>query len=112
MFPTMRNGGKGRGQFGSPRARLGEASATHPNIRSEITCRGMSNLLSLSRRNHLRDPANARVACIQVALRIHDHVVGFDKLALPSAGSVTHRAEHVAVPVQLEDLAVLTGRQP
>src|ERR1700716_998843 len=107
MLPTMRNGGKGRVQFGAPCARLGGASATHPNIRSEITCRGMSNLLSLPRRNHLRDPANARVACIQVAVRIHDHVVGFDKLAVPSAGPVPYRTEHVAVPVHLEDLAVL-----
>src|SRR5947208_2597096 len=67
---------------------------------------------SLLRRNHLGDAANARVACIQVVLLVHDQVAGFDELTAPYTHSVADRTEHLAVPVQLQELAVLTGRHP
>jgi hypothetical protein len=67
---------------------------------------------SLLRSHHFRDAANAGVACKQVSARIHCHVIGFDKLAFPSTGSVAYRAEHVAIPVDLEDLSILPGRHP
>ena len=41
MFPTMRSGGNGRVQSGLPCAKTGEASAKHPNIRSEVSLGGM-----------------------------------------------------------------------
>lgn len=45
----------------------------------------------LLRRNHFRDPANAGVAGIQVALLVPGDVISFDELALPCTRSVTHR---------------------
>src|SRR5438552_5330051 len=62
--------------------------------------------------NHFRDPANAGVACIQVVLLVHDPVAGFDELAGPYTHSVTDRAEHFSVPVQLQELAILAARHP
>src|SRR5258705_8700242 len=41
MFQIIRNGGNGRVQSGFPCARAGEASAKHPNIRSEISFDGI-----------------------------------------------------------------------
>ena len=63
-------------------------------------------------RNHFRDPADSRVACIYVAVRIHGHVVGFVKLAGPRTGSLANRTEYVAIPVQLNDLAIFSRRHP
>src|SRR4051812_18286389 len=64
------------------------------------------------RRHHLRDAGHRRIARIQIALRIHGHVVRFDELSLAAARAVADGAEHAAVPVDLEDLAVLPGREP
>src|SRR5436190_344152 len=44
MFPMMRNGGKARVQLGSVWARLGEARAKYPTIRSEINRDGIGAL--------------------------------------------------------------------
>src|SRR3954471_24830032 len=68
--------------------------------------------LSVRGRYHLRDSGNAGVAAVEVAARIHRHVVGLDELALASARSGADGAEHATVPVDLENLTVLTGRQP
>src|ERR1700733_6551260 len=54
----------------------------------------------LHRRNHLRDPAHARVACIQVIVLVHDPVAGLDELTRPDAHSVADRTEYRAIPVQ------------
>jgi hypothetical protein len=60
----------------------------------------------------VRDAANARVACIQVALPIPGHVVGFDELTVPNPRSVTNGTEYVAILVDLQELAILTTRHP
>jgi hypothetical protein len=62
----------------------------------------------ISRGDQFRDARNARVACKQIAVRIHGHIVGFDKLGYSSARSIANRTEHVAIPVYLENLAILT----
>src|SRR5262245_19400255 len=83
--------------------------------RDPAACRNrcrMSVARALLRRDHLRDPADAGVARVEIPLRIHCHVAGFDELSFPSPGSVADRPEDVAVPVDLEDLPVLSGRQP
>src|SRR5580693_6300139 len=64
------------------------------------------------RRNHLRDPANARIACIEVVLLVHDPVAGFDELAGADTHSVADRNEYPPVAVQLQELAILSARHP
>src|ERR1700737_5430453 len=63
-------------------------------------------------RNHFRDPAHARVACIQVVLLVHDPVAGLDELPRPYTHSVTDRAEYLTIPIQLQELAILPARHP
>jgi len=58
-------------------------------------------ITSIFRRNHFGDAANARVACIQVVLLVHDPVAGFDELTGPYTHSVSDRTEYLAIPVQL-----------
>jgi hypothetical protein len=41
----MRNGGNGRVQFASPCAKHGEATAQHPNNKSELNLGSTSNLM-------------------------------------------------------------------
>jgi hypothetical protein len=64
------------------------------------------------RGNHLRDPANARVACIKVVLLVHDPVAGFDELAGADTHSVTDRTEYFSIAVELQELAILSARHP
>jgi hypothetical protein len=64
------------------------------------------------RGNHLRDPANARVARIEVVLLVHDPVAGFDELAGADTHSVTDRTEYFSIAVQLQELAILSARHP
>src|SRR5204862_5404202 len=58
---------------------------------------GSSRTRSLLRqRGQLRDPRAARVARIQIALRVHRHVSGLAELAVAGARSIADRAENVA----------------
>src|SRR3989442_5699448 len=64
------------------------------------------------RSNHFRDPANARVASIMAVLLAHGPVAGFDELAGSYTHSVSDRTEYLAIPIQLQELAILTARHP
>src|SRR5262245_52914094 len=64
------------------------------------------------RSRHLRDAAHAGVAGIQVVLLVHRPVAGLDELPVADAHAVSDGAEHVAVPIQFQKLAVLTAGHP
>src|SRR6185436_1830242 len=63
-------------------------------------------------RHHFRDPADARITCIKVVLLVHDPVAGFDELAGPDTHAVSDRTEHLSIPIQLQELAILAARHP
>src|SRR5712692_2905051 len=67
---------------------------------------------SLLQRNHFGDASSARVACIQVVLLVHGPVAGFDELTGPYTHSVADRTEYLAIPIQLQELSILTARHP
>ena len=67
---------------------------------------------SLPRPDHFRDAADTGVACIQIVLLVKNPVAGFDELAGSDPHSVTDRTEHLAIPVQLQELAILSARHP
>src|SRR5439155_1206098 len=87
---------------GGPQRRLRPGAA-------KVTGRSSTSLL---RRNHFGDAANARVACIQVVLLVHGPVAGFDELTGPYTHSVADRTEYLAIPIQLQELSILTARHP
>ena len=62
--------------------------------------------------DHFRDAAHAGVAGIQVVLLVKYPIAGFDELAGSDAHAVADRAEHFAVAIQLQELAILTARHP
>ena len=63
-------------------------------------------------RHHFRNARNRRVAGIEIALRVHRQEVGFHKLAFPGAAPVAHRAQDIAVLIDVDELAVIAGRHP
>src|SRR6185369_14764318 len=64
------------------------------------------------RRNHLGDTAHAGVARVQVVLLVHHPIAGFDELTVSDTHAVADCAEHPSIPIQLQELAVLTARHP
>src|SRR5438445_13822898 len=63
------------------------------------------------RRDHLCDAGDAGVSGVEIPLRVHGHGVGLDELPVAATRTVSDRADDTALPVHLEDLAVLSGRQ-
>src|SRR5678815_5636297 len=61
---------------------------------------------------HNRYTANTGIARDQIVLGIKYPIAGFGELAGAHTHAVAHRAQHLAVTVELEELAVLARRHP
>src|SRR6266508_5538079 len=86
------------------------ANAQHTKVSLDFI--PILSTMSFPRRNHPGDTANARVASIQVVLLVHGPIAGFDELPGPDTHAVADRPENLAIPVQLQELAILSGRHP
>src|SRR5262245_5427778 len=64
------------------------------------------------RRNHLRHPAHAGIARIEVVLLVHHPITGFDELPGADAHAVADGSENLAVTIHFQELAVLAARHP
>jgi hypothetical protein len=48
----------------------------------------------------------------KLSLLVHDPIAGFDELPESDTHSVSYRAEHFAIPIDLQELTILTARHP
>src|SRR5689334_22651345 len=93
----------------SPTARITRRSpcgaTSARSVSSRIT-------LSLLRCKHPGNPPDARVTSIQVVLFVENPVARFDKLSQANAHAIADGTDNPAVPVQFQELAVLTAGHP
>src|SRR5262245_31894177 len=97
-----------------PRSLYERLARRRPRIQARAGCRATqdtSSLLSL-RRDHLGDAPDARVPGVEIVLLVHDPIAGFDELPGPDTHAVADRTEHPSIPIQLQELTILTAGHP
>src|SRR5579883_140947 len=83
----------------------------HRTAYAGFSTRLHTTLPSLAR-DKFRDSRRNRIAYEQMSARVHGHIIRLSKLAVPAPWAVADRSQHVAVPIDLEHLPVLTRRHP
>src|SRR5688572_1442736 len=74
--------------------------------------RAITSSLLAPRRPHHRDPADAGVAGIEIALAVEDEIAGLGELSRTDAHAVADRTHDLAGAIQFEELAVLAAAHP